>query len=622
MASNAPPTSAGTTRLKQSASSDSSTKTTETAKAKTISSVRRKTKPTTKSKTASKPRVASKAKAVDTPKRAVASVPPIETPEATPAGARGRKKKSASEVASITETAKVSKTSRTTTRKAAPKSRTSKADDGSAVRDPVRVYLREMGRVSLLTREGEVEIAKRIEAGTHDAEFAVLGNAWGIQAIVELGEFFRSGEIGLRRIVDGLDDANAVPQEQRRRHFLNTLSQVKKIRKEIAKRQGSISNKRTTVETRTRLRAENDADYRKMLAKLRTTRFSKARVAELATCFRELGEAFSLLDGRAQMVVRPFMMSVEHFQDFAKATEGRGENGRDALAKLGGNASRIEEARGLLGETLDDIKALEEDCQLTSEEVRLSLNCYVESADRAHLAKEELIEANLRLVVSIAKKYNNRGLQFSDLIQEGNLGLMKAVEKFEYQRGYKFSTYATWWIRQAITRAIADQARTIRIPVHMVDTINKLMRATRHLVQVLGREPSPEELAQEMGLPIDKVQMVFKIAREPVSLEAPVGDEDSHLGDFIEDTNAECPQEAAIRTSLADHTRDALSTLPPREARVLKMRFGIDERSKHTLEEVGNDFDVTRERIRQIEAKALRKLRHPSRSGTLRSFLE
>lgn len=542
------------------------------------------------------------APSLDTADAMVASVPPAKT----------TKKKTAR--------AKARTTATPPTRK--PATRSQRVDDASAVRDPVRVYLREMGRVSLLTREGEVEIAKRIESGTHDAEFAVLGNAWGIQAIVELGELFKADEIGLRRIVDGLDDAEAPPQELRRKQFLAALTEVKKIKAQITKRNGSIANARTTVETRTRLLAQNDADYRKILTKLRKTRFAKARVTELATCFRELGEAFSLLDGRAQMVVRPFMMSVEQFQTYAEGAEASGAKGRDALAKLGGDSARIAEARGHLDGIMNDKLALEAECMLTSEEVRVALNCYAESADRAHLAKEELIEANLRLVVSIAKKYNNRGLQFSDLIQEGNLGLMKAVEKFEYQRGYKFSTYATWWIRQAITRAIADQARTIRIPVHMIDTINKLVRATRHLVQMLGREPSAEELAKEMDLPLDKVQLVFKIAREPVSLEAPVGDEDSHLGDFIEDKNAECPQEAAIRANLADHTRDALSTLPAREARVLKMRFGIDERSKHTLEEVGNDFDVTRERIRQIEAKALRKLRHPSRSGNLRSFLE
>lgn len=500
--------------------------------------------------------------------------------------------------------------------------RAQRADTGGAVLDPVSVYLREMGRVSLLTREGEVEIAKRIESGIHDAEFAVLGNAWGIQAIVEMGELFRADEIGLRQVVDGLDGTGAPPQELRRKQFLAAITEVKKIRTQITKRSRSIANRRTTVETRTRLLAENDVGYRKMLTKLRKAGFAKARVAELATCFGELGEAFGLLDGRAQKVVRPFMLSVEQFEGYAAISKTSGAKGRDARAQLGDDKGRIAEANEQLSEILNDKRTLEADCKLASEEVRVGLNCYAEAADRAHLAKAELIEANLRLVVSVAKKYNNRGLQFSDLIQEGNLGVIKAVDKFEYQRGYKFSTYATWWIRQSITRAIADQARTIRIPVHMLDNLNKLVRATRQLVQQLGREPSPEELAAEMDEPLETVQLLFKIAREPVSLEAPIGDDDSHLGDFIADVNAECPQEAAIRTNLADHTHSALLTLRPREARVLKMRFGIDEGTKHTLEEVGNDFDVTRERIRQIEVKALLKLRHPSRSGTLRSFLK
>ena len=505
--------------------------------------------------------------------------------------------------------------------KASKAVRASPDDGGSA--DPVRVYLREMGQVSLLTREGEVEIAKRIEVAVDSHLAALIGNSYCLRRMIEVGEFVREGKLELRKVVDGLDDEDAPPVEDTHKKFLAAISRLEKIEQGLSERHAELATNEMSRDDRDACIAEVTKLHQDAAKILRKQRVTRERYNELDRCLDELIESHRLLDSRAAKIARRFDLETDDFILLAEQSKKRSAGGNLALERLGGDPDAIAEAEGQIESLVVFRARLESDSELTLEEVEQIREVVDVTALRSREAKSELIEANLRLVVSIAKKYTNRGLQFLDLIQEGNIGLMKAVDKFEWRRGYKFSTYATWWIRQAITRAIADQARTIRIPVHMIETIHKLVRATRQLVQVLGREPQPEELSETLELPLEKVRMVLRIANDPISLETPVGEEDDgRLSDFIEDTNVVNPADAVIQSSLAEHTRELLATLAPREARVLRMRFGIGERANRTLEEVGQDFDVTRERIRQIEAKALRKLRHPSRSRSLKGFLE
>jgi RNA polymerase primary sigma factor len=479
--------------------------------------------------------------------------------------------------------------------------------------DPVRIYLMEMGSFSLLTREGEVELAKRIESGQRDVMSVVLNCPIAIKEIIHLGEALRNGRVGIKEITSEIDEDETSAEEKQ--------LQKKRVLALIHKMQKGDEAVRSL---------EKDLKVRKKAA-------SKRKIeAQIAKKRGEIFDAFRGIHLKERQINR-IIEKLKHWNMWMEKASREARKYEEELglsvqrarkaSRLRGRTSRrlkdLGEVRKMVRTLRKEIGKMEAECGLSAGQLKQALKAIEAGEVKAREAKSELVKANLRLVISIARRYINRGLHFLDLIQEGNIGLMKAVDKFEYQRGYKFGTYATWWIRQAITRAIADQARTIRIPVHMIEIINKLNRTSRNLVQQMGREPTLEEIAEKMGMSLDKVQKIIKIARKPISLETPMGEEeDSRLEDFIEDKDVVSPQDAAISSSMASQIKRVLSTLSKREEQILRMRFGIGEKHDHTLEEVGQDFNVTRERIRQIEVKALKKLKHYSRAKKLKSFIE